>query len=458
MNLSQFKIKFLESAFSFEGKPLKLYDYQLNFLRDESEFRVVRKARQVGMSLIIAAEGLVECLMHPGYTVLFVSTGEDAAKRILDYVYDLINGMPDKLKPKLTVETKGEIRFVNKSKLVSLPNNPKTVRGFRAHRVYVDEAAHFINDEDIFSAIQPSISRGGKMSLLSTPFGRSNKFYEVWDKHELYSKHTIHWQDCPDESYRKSVQANRKDMDEVDFNQEYCCDFASDDMAYLPFALLKPCVDDTLFNITETKTRHVVRMGYDPGGRIDAGCITLTEEVPVDKDKIAVVRFQEEYNRITIPDQMKALDRLYDGFHPVKISIDETSMGVPISEQLIVKYGGVVEPIRFSADAKEAMISTLRILFERQCIRIPNNERLLFQLMNMERTTTPGGKVKYQHAGKKTHDDRVWSLCLSLIGFIGESMDVDYKYGADLEMNSLNERMIKTFTVRGEGSYGFTKK
>lgn len=442
MNPNLFKIKFLENLCSFENKPLKLYDYQKRFLNDGSRFRIVNKARQLGYSLIIAAEGLMECLINPNYTVLFVSTGEEAAKRILDYVYDIINGMPDKIRPRMSVQTKTEIRFLNRSKLVSLPNNPKTSRGYRAHRVYIDEAAHFVNDEEIFASIQPSISRGGSMTLLSTPFGRSNSFFRTWDEHKLYSRHTTPWTDCPDPEYHKTVQENKKDMDEIEFKQEYLCQFCSDDLAYFPYSLIKPCVDDTLFNMTSTPSRNMCRMGYDPGGRIDSGCITITEEAYKDDKRMAIVLFQDEYLHVTIPDQLKKLDELYNSFKPSKICLDETSMGIPISEQLIVKYGGSVDPIRFHADNKEAMISGLRILFEQRSIRIPNNERLIFQLMNMERTISPGGKIRFKHAGKNQHDDRVWSLCLSIVGFISEAGGVDYILGEDTEMAKIEHDSI----------------
>jgi phage FluMu gp28-like protein len=260
MNLGQFKIKFAEGLFSFENKPLKLYDYQKKLILDENRYRIVNKARQLGLSLCLAIEALIECLINPNYTVLFVSTGEEAAKRILDYVYDLINSMPDHLRPRLSVQTKTEIRFVNKSKLVSLPSNPSTIRGYRAHRVYIDEAAHFLNDKEIFSAIQPSISRGGKMTVVSTPFGRANTYYEIWDTHPLYTKHKIPWFECPDPKYVEGVKQDKKDMDEIEFSQEYECNFCSDEMAYFPFSLLRPCIDDSLFNLTELRNRNICRL------------------------------------------------------------------------------------------------------------------------------------------------------------------------------------------------------
>ena len=76
-----------EELFSFEGQKIHLYEYQKKFLADKSHFRIIMKARQLGLSWVIALEGLFTALTKPYQTILFVSSGEEAAKRVLTYVY-----------------------------------------------------------------------------------------------------------------------------------------------------------------------------------------------------------------------------------------------------------------------------------------------------------------------------------------------------------------------------------
>ena len=222
-------IKFLEIFARIDNKKAKLYDYQKKFLRDTSVFRIVNKARQLGFSFILAAEGIVETMLEPSTRDLYISSSEDAAKRILAYCKQIYYSLPTQIRPPLYRNSSTEMQFrdVKTNKpgglLVSLPNNPRTVRGFNATRVGIDEFAHFRDDEELLRAIQPSISRGGKLTIISTPNGRANKFYDIWDTDVYYTKHVIPYTRCPDKTYQKRIEQMRLTMDAISFAQEYEC-------------------------------------------------------------------------------------------------------------------------------------------------------------------------------------------------------------------------------------------
>jgi phage FluMu gp28-like protein len=63
------------------------------------------------------------------------------------------------------------------AKITSVPANPNTVRGNSAE-VFWDEAGVFSRREsdEFWSAIYPSISKGWKIYLISTPKGKDNVF------------------------------------------------------------------------------------------------------------------------------------------------------------------------------------------------------------------------------------------------------------------------------------------
>ena len=84
----------------------------------------------------------------------------------------------------------------NGSRIVGVPGNAETVRGFSGvSMVLVDEAAR-VKDE-MFVALEPMLAVGeGDMWLMSTPKGRSGFFYEAWEyggcllyTSRLHSKH-----------------------------------------------------------------------------------------------------------------------------------------------------------------------------------------------------------------------------------------------------------------------------
>jgi len=252
MKISKSKIpRLAELLFKFEGDNILLYPYQKKFLLDDSHFRIIMKARQLGMSWVIALEGLIAALTRPYQTILFVSSGEEAAKRVLQYVYSFLHGMP--IRPRLLTHSLTECRFLNQSRIISLPNNDRTVRGYRAHKVYCDEFAALMNDNEILAAIQPSISRGGDLTILSTPRGRANRFWDIWDDDNSgYKRHRISWEECPDKEYHRMVKRMQRTMLDLDFRQEYCC-----------------FTDKTLINAAD---------GYRSIASINIGDIVLTHE------------------------------------------------------------------------------------------------------------------------------------------------------------------------------------
>jgi len=421
-----------------------LYDYQKTFISDGSVFRIINKARQLGFSWIVAAEAVFDALTNPGYTILIVSTGEEGAKRVLNYCYRFLAGL--KFPVTFLRRTQDRVEFQNRSTIYSLPNNPNTIRGFRAHRIYIDEAAHFLKDRDMFRAIQPSISRGGSMTLISTPQGRANMFYEKWVDDDEYSKHRIPYTECPDTKYQRWVKKQRKTMYDLDFRQEYCCDFTADEMAMFPRSLVEPCVDQRLKNILYTESHNPFFMGIDFAKKVDSTVITLVE---TDKDKLIIARHVKELKNMPYetdnpmqPSQLLEITKLYKIFKPQRIKMDSTGVGIKLEEDLTRKFGSIVEGVRFGVIEKEGLITNLRIAFEKKGLRIPDNENLISELLSLEKHVTPGGLARYKHISGK-HDDHVWSLALAVSAATLAAIDIDYNYVGESESYKVNEKVFE---------------
>jgi len=403
-------IKFLETFTKVKGDDCKLYDYQKTFIRDESTFRIVNKARQLGFSFIMAGEGLVETLMDEESVILFISTSENAAKRVLDYCKQIYHSIPAGIRPKTFKNSQTEIQFLGKGRkpaghLVSLPCNPMTCRGFNATRIYVDEAAHFKEEEKIFRAIQPSISRGGKMTVSSTPRGRGNVFYDIWANNKEYSKHLIPYTSCPDPMYIKRIEDMRATMDELSFAQEYQCQFREDAYAYFPEKILAPCVDDELGQYFTIKRQGAIHMGIDWAKKEDSTAVVVGEHI--DNEKLFVVRRIEFYKRIPYEQQLSHIYEICRELEVEKIFCDQTGVGEKLYEDLVNNSGVHVEGINFTIATKELLITKLRQIFESEAIRIPRNKLLMTQLRSLERTYTEQGHVRFRHVSNE-HDDAVW--------------------------------------------------
>src|SRR6266550_9182789 len=59
-------------------------DYQRDFWNDKSRFRIICKARQIGMSQAVGAE-VVDKAMKRQRTILLISRNEDQAIQLLNY-------------------------------------------------------------------------------------------------------------------------------------------------------------------------------------------------------------------------------------------------------------------------------------------------------------------------------------------------------------------------------------
>src|SRR5574343_476043 len=82
--------------------------------------------------------------------------------------------------PEFTKETETEIHLKSGSKIISLPSNPQTVRGFSGG-IILDEYG-ILNRKDseaLWEALLPSIIKNQyRIIMISTPRGKDNLFYD----------------------------------------------------------------------------------------------------------------------------------------------------------------------------------------------------------------------------------------------------------------------------------------
>ena len=85
------------------------------------------------------------------------------------------------VQPQLVEDNKLACQFENGSRIVSLPGKEATVRGFSgADLIIEDEAARVL--DDLYYSIRPMLAvSGGRLILMSTPFGKRGHFFEEWE-------------------------------------------------------------------------------------------------------------------------------------------------------------------------------------------------------------------------------------------------------------------------------------
>lgn len=141
---------------------------------------IILKARQLGITWLILAEDLWDCLFHSGIVVLYFSKGQLEADELIRRVLGMYERYEGD-KPALIKQNGSELAWANGSRMRSLPATPSAGRSFTATKVRFDEFAHMVWAQKLYTAAKPTIDSGGKLIVFSTANGEGDPFHTLWD-------------------------------------------------------------------------------------------------------------------------------------------------------------------------------------------------------------------------------------------------------------------------------------
>lgn len=190
----------------FPGKgliPFELYPFQQDFINCRDRYRAINKPRQCGISTVAAAEAAWEFDNVPGAQIVIVSKDKDAATNFHKYVYNILHSIRENndAAPALLKTNERETTNAIGSRIMSLAASKETGRSFSATHLYFDEMAFAEYADDIWQAASPTLSRtGGRATIISTPKGRANMFYRIFEARGNMGFTTFNygWWDVPD--------------------------------------------------------------------------------------------------------------------------------------------------------------------------------------------------------------------------------------------------------------------
>src|ERR671916_571517 len=152
--------------------------WQEDFLRSSADRVLLNCSRQSGKSTMSAMIALHRALYYPSSLVLCLAPAlrqsQELFAKVLGFYRDLGRPVPAYAERKLSLELE------NGSRIVTLPGTEKTIRGFSgAALLIVDEAARV--DDALYYAVRPMLAvSGGRLMMLSTPYGKRGVFFEEW--------------------------------------------------------------------------------------------------------------------------------------------------------------------------------------------------------------------------------------------------------------------------------------
>jgi len=210
--------------------PFNLYDFQEETLGKflDNRFNIVLKARQIGLSTLVAGYSLWLMLFHNDQNILVIATKQDTAKNLVTKVRVMHQNLPVWLRGNCTEDNKLSLSFFNGSQIKAIASSPDAGRSEALSLLILDEGAFIDGAEEIWKSAYSTLSTGGKGIILSTPNGMGNFFHKTWVESSLgnnnfypifldWSVHPEREQDWRDEQ--------TKDQGEMAARQEHDADF-----------------------------------------------------------------------------------------------------------------------------------------------------------------------------------------------------------------------------------------
>lgn len=414
-----------------------LYPLQRGCVDSQAQYQIVSATRQWGKSTVTAIWAVHLCLTNPGTTVVCMSAGERQSVEWLNKCKDcqraynmaIVDVAEDRGGLAEGLLRSSEILFANGSRIIAIPANPSTARGYSAH-IILDEFAYHEDPDAIWAAMFPAttnalagtfldrwrallkgestdIRRELKIRIVSTFNGRNNKFFQLWEKAEEngYERRKITIHDAIADGMPLDADKLRKALDDPDaWAQEYECEPVDSSAVLLTYDLIGACesAEATVMvppDFWEVASKRPLFMGIDFARKVDLS-VAWTDEILGD---VAQSREVLEMKAMSTPDQ---IDLLRPRIQRVqRVALDYTGPGVGMGDYLVKEFGewnparhlfGKIELVTFSQTSKVDLFSKLRMAFEQRKVRVPINRTIREDLHSVHRVTSSNGGVSYR--------------------------------------------------------------
>lgn len=406
---------------------INLLDYQARWIADKSRFKIGLWSRQTGKSFSVASEAVIDCEENPRTNWVFLSSGERQSKELIRKAKDLAaivkmafeetsSGLA--VPGEKSIYKQLEIEFGNGSRILALPANPDTARGHSAN-VVLDEFAFHQDSKAIWKSLFPTVTRGYKLRIISTPQGRKNKFYELWTGNPRYSKHLVTIWDAfkaglpifGEDGELTTPDFLREALDDEEaWQQEYECQFLDEATAWITYDLIT-AAEHVQLTDTNLWEGGPIWAGIDIGRKKDLTIYWSFEQ----KGDVLWSLTKAEYQNVPYRVQFEQMCNHIDTEKPRRVCVDGTGLGGQMAEDLQAKYGSRVEIILFRNLIKEDLATTTRRKFEDRQLRIPVDRKLREDIHNVKKVVTAAGNSRFDaDSTKDGHSDRFWALALAI--------------------------------------------
>jgi hypothetical protein len=197
--------------------------WQIDVLRARDHRLCLNVHRQGGKSTTAAVLAVHTALYSPGSLIIMVSPSQRQSAELFRRALTLYRALGRPVSPE--AENALSLTLESGSRIVSLPGDERTVRGYsNVALLIVDEAARV--EDELVAAVSPmlAISRG-RFIAMSTPWGKRGWWYEATRSRDWRTV-TVPATECPRLS-ADVLEAERRSLGELRFRSEYMAEFVN---------------------------------------------------------------------------------------------------------------------------------------------------------------------------------------------------------------------------------------
>lgn len=321
-----------------------------------------------------------------------------------------------------------EIQTPGKSRILSLPANPDTVRGYTANML-LDEFGIQAGEksEALWRAAYPCLRGHLKMIVASTPQGKSGRYYRIaTDDSGVWSHHRVDIYEAVAQGLPFDVDLERAALNDPDgWAQEYELKWLDEASAWLAYELLARCETDDLIEVETGWIRHGILdaqltgapqpptgncyLGWDIARRRDLSILWVLNE---QGETIEIRRFR----RASFEAQQAALRELMTTYNIRRGCLDQTGMGEVIVEQAQREFGEHrIEGVLFNNTVKQDLAVLLKQKYEDRRVTTPLHREVRDSLHAVKKLQTSAGNPRFDaDRTEQGHADYFWAQALAV--------------------------------------------
>lgn len=291
---------------------------------------------------------------------------------------------------------------------------------FAFHKMEQPDGTHLWND-----ILSPTLkARGKKCIFVSTPLGKNNIFYEMYQRglSDEFPKYASILKTIYDDGFitNDEIEEIKKSIPELSFQQEYLCEWIDDGLSF--FQGFSECFD------IDKVSNGKCWIGIDcSGDGTDATvCSKINEKGEIELFE-AVGTLDMKYRQIA-----DYLNRE----NPVAVYGEINGLGLPMLEEIkkLVRHKSKIYDWTTTNSSKEEIISDLAVSIANKDVHFLKNDMKTYnELGNFVVTVSKSRKLTFAARGSG-HDDRVMATA------IAHKCRQDFKYAGENKLNFITTK------------------